>query len=142
VRFIIIYGWFLRRDIMKRFRFISVLLMLVMVFSLSACGEQTIEGDWVLVREVWGDGTVIDKDELDDEGIGEKYHIEGDAVEYTCLVLGKEINLEMELIENSDGTYTFQIGTITFATVTLKGNKFQYTVGEGNDASTMYFERQ
>ena len=129
-------------DIMKRFRFISVLLMLVMVFSLSACGEQTIEGDWVLVREVWGDGTVIDRDELDDEGIGEKYHIEGDAVEYTCLVLGKEINLEMELIENSDGTYTFQIGTITFATVTLKGNKFQYTVGEGNDASTMYFERQ
>ena len=127
---------------MKRFRFISVLLMLVMVFSLSACGGQTIEGDWVLVKEVWGDGTVIDKDELKEEGIGETYHIEGDTVEYTCLVMGKEINLEMKLVENTDGTYVFQIGTIDFATVTFKGNKFHYTVGEGSDASTMYFERQ
>ena len=73
---------------MKRYRFLSILLTFIMLFSLSACGEQTIEGDWVLVREVWGDGT------------------------------------------------------ITFAAVTLKGNKFQYTVGEGDDASTMYFERQ
>lgn len=127
---------------MKRYRFISVLLMLVMVFSLSACGGQTIEGDWVLVREVWGDGTVIDKDELKEEGIGETYHIEGSTVEYKCMVMGKEIGFDMELIENSDGTYTFQLGTLEFAVVTLKGNKFSYTVGEGSDASTMYFERQ
>lgn len=127
---------------MKKFRVLSVLMMLVMVFSLAGCGSQTIEGDWVLVKEVWGDGTVIDKDELKEEGIGETYHIEGEDVKYTCLVMGKEINLNMKLVENSDGTYTFQIGTIDFATVTFKGNKLQYTIGEGNDASTMYFERQ
>ena len=82
------------------------------------------------------------KDELEEEGIGETYHIEGSTVEYKCMVMGKEIGFDMELIENSDGTYTFQIGTLEFAVVTLKGNKFSYTVGEGHDASTMYFERQ
>ena len=127
---------------MKKFRLLSAVLMLVMLFSLAGCGDQTIEGDWVLVKEVWGDGTVIDKDELEEEGIGETYHIEGSTVEYKCMVMGKEIGFDMELIENSDGTYTFQIGTLEFAVVTLKGNKFSYTVGEGHDASTMYFERQ
>ncbi|MBO7356375.1 MAG: hypothetical protein ILP17_11725 [Lachnospiraceae bacterium] len=127
---------------MKKFRLLSAVLMLVMLFSLAGCGDQTIEGDWVLVKEVWGDGTVIDKDELEEEGIGETYHIEGSTVEYKCMVMGKEIGFDMELIENSDGTYTFQLGTLEFAVVTLKGNKFSYTVGEGHDASTMYFERQ
>lgn len=129
-------------EIMKRFRVLSVLLAAVMLLSLAGCGKATIEGDWVLVKETWGDGSVWSKEQLEDEGIAETYHIEGDTVSYTCHVLGQDIKFDMDLVDNGDGTYTFKIGDIVFATATLKKNTFSYTVGEGKDASTMYFERQ
>lgn len=128
---------------MKKVRLAMILVtIIIMSIMITGCGNATIEGDWVLVKEEFEDGEVLNQSELEEQGISEKYHISGDKVDYTCLVLGQEINLEMELIDNGDGTYEFRIGNISFATATLKRNTFTYDIGEGNDAATFTFERQ
>lgn len=116
--------------------------IVIMSVMLSGCGNATIEGDWVLVKEEFADGEIMNQSELEEIGIAETYRISGDQVEYTCLLLGTEINLDMDLVDNGDGTYEFKVGEISFATVTLKRNTFFYVVGEGDDATTFYYERQ
>ena len=128
---------------MKKFRpVLTLILIVIMSIMITGCGNATIEGDWVLVKEEFADGEVLNQSELEEEGIAERYHISGDKVDYTCTVFGKDINLEMELVDNGNGTYEFKIGSISFATATLKRNTFTYVVGEGNNEATFTFERQ
>ena len=127
---------------MRKIRATVLLIMIaITMVMLAGCGKGTIQGDWVLVKEEQPDGTVMNQSQLEDIGVAENYHIEEDVVTYTCHVMGRDISFDLVLMENEDGTYSFMLKEWAFATVTLKGKTFSYTV-EGEDGiSTMYFER-
>ena len=125
------------RKIKTAISFIMIAVMLV----LTGCGKSTIQGDWVLVKEVDADGTVLNQSELKDLGVAESYHIEDDIVSYTCNLMGKDISFDLELVDKGDNTYDFVLKDFVFATVTLKGDTFTYTVEGGEESDTMYFER-
>ena len=120
--------------------FLLILIATAMVM-LAGCGKSTIQGDWVLVKEVDKDGTVLTQSDLEDLGIAESYHIEEDVVTYTCNLMGKDITFDLDLIDNGDNTYDFMLKEWVFATVTLKGDTFTYTVEGEEESDTMYFER-
>jgi len=84
------------------------IMILCLLAFLGGCGEETIEGNWLLVSEIESDGTVLKGEDLKKTG---------------------------------DKSYDFMAGSITFASVTLDGKNFSYTVGEGSDSMTMIFER-
>ncbi len=118
------------------------IMILCLLAFLGGCGEETIEGNWLLVSEIESDGTVLKGEDLEKIGVKETYAISGDSVQYTCYVMGKEIPITMTLKKTGDKSYDFMAGSITFASVTLDGKNFSYTVGEGSDSMTMIFERQ
>ena len=120
--------------------FLLILIATAMVM-LAGCGKSTIQGDWVLVKEVDKDGTVLTQSDLEDLGIAESYHIEEDVVTYTCNLMGKDITFDLDLIDNGDNTYDFMLKEWVFATVTLKGDTFTYTVEGEEESDTMYVER-
>ena len=120
--------------------FLLILIATAMVM-LAGCGKSTIQGDWVLVKEVDKDGTVLTQSDLEDLGIAESYHIEENVVTYTCNLMGKDITFDLDLIDNGDNTYDFMLKEWVFATVTLKGDTFTYTVEGEEESDTMYFER-
>ena len=95
----------------------------------------------MLVKEVDADGTVLNQSELEDLGVAESYHIEEDVVSYTCNLMGKDISFDLELVDKGDNTYDFVLKDLVFASVTLKGDTFTYTVEGGEESDTMYFER-
>ena len=116
-------------------------VVLAIMFALTGCGKETIQGDWQLVKEVDADGTVYTQEDLEDLGIAESYHIEEDVVTYTCNLMGKDITFDLDLIDNGDNTYDFMLKEWVFATVTLRGDTFTYTVEGEEESDTMYFER-
>ncbi|MCR5598655.1 MAG: hypothetical protein K6G19_10810 [Lachnospiraceae bacterium] len=120
---------------------ISFIMIAAAMLVLTGCGKSTIQGDWVLVKEVDADGTVLNQSELKDLGIAESYHIEDDIVSYTCNLMGKDISFDLELVDNGNNTYDFMFKDLVFASVTLKGDTFTYTVEGGEESDTMYFER-
>ena len=113
----------------------------VIMFALTGCGKETIQGDWQLVKEVDADGTVYLQEDLEDLGVAESYHIEEDVVSYTCHVMGQDISFDMDLVETGNNQYQFKLKDMVFATVTLKGDTFTYTVKSEEEVDTMYFER-
>lgn len=113
----------------------------VILFALTGCGKETIQGDWVLVKEVDADGTVYTQEDLEEIGVSEKYHIEEEVVSYTCHVMGQDISFDMDLVETGNNQYQFKLKDMVFATVTLKGDTFTYTVKGEEEVDTMYFER-
>ena len=123
--------------------------LLVVIFvaflMLTGCGEQGIEGKWVLTKEVLSDGTKMNAKDLADEGIAESYEISGDKAVYTCDValIGKPITIEFDVKDLGNNTYNLQMaGGYVFATVTVDHNTMTYVVGEGDSYSKMYFSRQ
>ena len=123
--------------------------LLVVIFvaflMLTGCGEQGIEGKWVLTKEVLSDGTKMNAKDLADEGIAESYEISGDKAVYTCDValIGKPITIEFDVKDLGNNTYDLQMpGGYVFATVTVDHNTMTYVVGEGDSYSKMYFSRQ
>ncbi len=127
---------------MRKIRATVLLFMIaITMVVLAGCGKSTIQGDWVLVKEVDKDGTVLTQSDLEDLGIAESYHIEEDVVTYTCNLMGKDITFDLDLIDNGDNTYDFMLKEWVFATVTLKGDTFTYTVEGEEESDTMYFER-
>ena len=113
----------------------------VIMFVLTGCGKETIQGDWQLVKEVDADGTVYTQEDLEDIGVAESYHIEEDVVSYTCHVMGQDISFDMDLVDIGNNQYQFKLKDMVFATVTLKGDTFTYTVEGEAESDTMYFER-
>ena len=123
--------------------------LLVVIFvaflMLTGCGEQGIEGKWVLTKEVLSDGTKMNAKDLADEGIAESYEISGDKAVYTCdaALIGKPITIEFDVKDLGNNTYDLQMpGGSVFATVTVDHNTMTYVVGEGDSYSKMYFSRQ
>ncbi len=116
-------------------------IVIAAVFALTGCGKETIQGDWVLVKEVDADGTVYTQEDLEDIGVAESYHIEEDVVSYTCHVMGQDISFDMDLVDTGNNQYQFKLKDMVFATVTLKGDTFTYTVKGEEEVDTMYFER-
>ena len=128
---------------MKKIRFLlAAVLMTVVMAALAGCGNKTIDGDWIILKEENADGSVYSREYLEDKGITEEYHIEGETGTYTCHLLGKEISFDITVVDKGNDTYDFMAGDIVFQTVTLKGKTFYYVVGEGNDAQTFVFERK
>ncbi len=113
----------------------------VIMFALTGCGKETIQGDWQLVKEVDADGKVYTQEDLEDIGVAESYHIEEDVVSYTCHVMGQDISFDMDLVDIGNNQYQFKLKDMVFATVTLKGDTFTYTVEGEEESDTMYFER-
>lgn len=113
----------------------------VIMFALTGCGKETIQGDWQLVKEVDADGTVYTQEDLEEIGVAESYHIEEDVVSYTCHVMGQDISFDMDLVDTGNNQYQFKLKDMVFATVTLKGDTFTYTVKGEEEVDTMYFER-
>ena len=52
-------------------------VIFVAFLMLTGCGEQGIEGKWVLTKEELSDGTKMNAKDLADEGIAEKARSEG-----------------------------------------------------------------
>ena len=128
---------------MKRKIFAAVALVLCL-FLFTGCGEIGIQGTWELYEEYESDGTKISRKELDENGVNEKYVIEGDTVHYSCALPGakKDIEFAMTLIDKGDNRYEFKIGDrITYASPEVSGNKLIYYVGEGSDRIKMVFRR-
>jgi len=120
---------------------ISFIMLTAAMLVFTGCGKSTIQGDWVLVKEVDTDGTVLNQSELEDLGVAESYHIEDGVVSYTCNLMGKDISFDLELVDNGDNTYDFVLKDIVFAKATLKSDTFTYTVEGEEESNTMYFER-
>ncbi|MBR6345161.1 MAG: hypothetical protein IKR70_05455 [Lachnospiraceae bacterium] len=116
-------------------------IVIAAVFALTGCGKETIQGDWQLVKEVDADGTVYTQEDLEDMGVAESYHIEEDVVSYTCHVMGQDISFDMDLVDTGNNQYQFKLKDMVFATVTLKGDTFTYTVEGEAESDIMYFER-
>lgn len=123
--------------------------LLVVIFvaflMLTGCGEQGIEGKWVLTKEELSDGTKMSAKDLAEEGIAESYEISGDKAVYTCdaALIGKPITIELDVKDLGNNTYNLQMaGGYVFATVTVDHNTMTYEVGEGDSYSKMYFSRQ
>ena len=124
-----------------------ILILIITVFAalfLTGCGKESIEGEWILVREELSDGSVMKKDDLAKMGISEKYVISGTEVKYTLEMESakKPINISMKLEEKGDNKYTFIAANLDFAEVTLKGDTFSYYTGEGDGRMKMVFERK
>ena len=127
---------------MKKARIIlTVLTAAVMMCLIAGCGKKTLDGDWTLLREENADGSVYTREDLKEMGISEHYHIGDDKAEYTCMLLGKEISFELDVVESGKNVYEFYAGDLLFQTVTLKGDIMTYGVGEGDDAQIFVFER-
>ena len=112
---------------------------------LTGCGEQGIEGKWVLTKEELPDGTKMNTKDLAEEGIAETYEISGDKAVYTldAEALGKPVTIEFDVEDLGNNTYNLLTrGGFVFVTVTVDHNTMTYEVGEGDSYSKMYFSRQ
>ena len=130
---------------MKKRKITLFIAFLAAVIMLTGCGEQGIEGKWVLTKEVLSDGTKMNAKDLADEGIAESYEISGEKAVYTCdaALIGKPITIELDVKDLGNNTYNLQMaGGYVFATVTVDHNTMTYEVGEGDSYSKMYFSRQ
>lgn len=127
---------------LKKIRFIPVImLMAFMMAVLTACGKKSLEGDWIIRSETDTSGTVLTREELEQKGVVETYHIEGDIATYNCTLLGKDITFDLDVVDKGDGNYDFMVNEYVFQSVTLKGDVFTYVAGEGDDAVAFVFER-
>ena len=125
---------------------IAVLCILCLTLFIGCTGSgHGIEGSWILSEEIESNGNKLTQKDLEGMGISEEYVITGNEVNYTCVIpaMQKPINMTFELKEVGKNEYEFNIpGGFNFATVTLKGNKMTYDVGEEGDSTTMIFKRK
>lgn len=126
---------------------LSVLLVLIILsgIALFGCGEtKTIDGEWVLVKKILADGSVVKSKELAKSGMSEVYIISGEDVKYTCVTPGrKDVNIDMKMVKNEDGTYSFYAAeTLLFAVADWDGKQLRYTLGEPEDTITFIFEKK
>ena len=127
---------------MKKIRFLSaVILMAVMMTVLAGCGKKTIDGDWIIRSETDSSGTVLTREELEQKGIVEKYHIEDGKATYNCTLLGNDISFDLDVVDKGNGKYDFMVNEYVFQSVTFSGDVFSYVTGEGKDAVAFVFER-
>ena len=120
-------------------------LIAAMMLAFSGCGEKGMDGRWIKTRIIEKDGTVITGKDI---GPAEIYVIEGDRARYSTSldVNGKDISMELAVVDNQDGTYDFRLivndkpseRLALLEGVKFEGNKMTATV---NDEYTLVFER-
>ena len=120
-------------------------LIAAMMLAFTGCGEKGIDGRWIKTRIIEKDGTVITGKDI---GPAEIYVIEGDRARYSTSldVNGKDISMELAVVDNQDGTYDFRLivndkpseRLALLEGVKFDGNKMTATV---NDEYTLVFER-
>ena len=120
-------------------------LIAAMMLAFSGCGEKGMDGRWIKTQVIEKDGTVITGKDI---GPAEIYMIEGDRAKYSTSldVNGKDISMELAVVDNQDGTYDFRLivndkpseRLALLEGVKFDGNKMTATV---NDEYTLVFER-
>lgn len=120
-------------------------LIAAMMLAFTGCGEKGIDGRWIKTQIIEKDGTVITGKDI---GPAEIYMIEGDRARYSTSldVNGKDISMELAVVDNQDGTYDFRLivndkpseRLALLEGVKFEGNKMTATV---NDEYTLVFER-
>ena len=120
-------------------------LIAAMMLAFSGCGEKGMDGRWIKTQVIEKDGTVITGKDI---GPAEIYMIEGDRARYSTSldVNGKDISMELAVVDNQDGTYDFRLivndkpseRLALLEGVKFDGNKMTATV---NDEYTLVFER-
>ena len=120
-------------------------LIAAMMLAFTGCGEKGMDGRWIKTRIIEKDGTVITGKDI---GPAEIYVIEGDRARYSTSldVNGKDISMELAVVDNQDGTYDFRLivndkpseRLALLEGVKFDGNKMTATV---NDEYTLVFER-
>ncbi len=128
--------------VLKKIRLISVImLMTIMMAVLAGCGRKSLDGDWIIRSETDTGGVVLTREQLEEKGIVETYHIEGETATYNCTLLGNDISFDLNVVDKGDGKYDFMVNDFVFQSVTFKGDIFTYVTGEGDDALAFVFER-
>ena len=120
---------------------LTAVLMTIMMAVLAGCGKKTLDGDWIIRSETDTSGVVMTREELEEKGVVENYHIEGDVATYNCTLLGNDITFDLDVVDKGDGKYDFMVNDFVFQSVTLSGDIFSYVTGEGEDAVAFVFER-
>ena len=120
---------------------LTAVLMTAMMCVLAGCGKKTLDGDWIIRSETDTSGVVMTREELEEKGVVETYHIEGDVATYNCTLLGNDITFDLDVVDKGDGKYDFMVNDFVFQSVTLSGDIFSYVTGEGEDAVAFVFER-
>jgi hypothetical protein len=120
-------------------------LIAAIMLAFTGCGEKGIDGRWIKTRIIEKDGTVITGKDI---GPAEIYMIEGDRAKYSTSldVNGKDVSMELAVVDNQDGTYDFRLivndkpseRLALLEGVKFEGNKMTATV---NDEYTLVFER-
>ena len=120
-------------------------LIVAMMLAFSGCGEKGMDGRWIKTQIIEKDGTVITGKDI---GPAEIYMIEGDRARYSTSldVNGKDISMELAVVDNQDGTYDFRLivndkpseRLALLEGVKFEGNKMTANV---NDEYTLVFER-
>lgn len=120
-------------------------LIAAIMLAFTGCGEEGIDGRWIKTRIIEKDGTVITGKDI---GPAEIYMIEGDRAKYSTSldVNGKDISMELAVVDNQDGTYDFRLivndkpseRLALLEGVKFDGNKMSANV---NDEYTLVFER-
>ena len=120
-------------------------LIVAMMLAFSGCGEKGMDGRWIKTQVIEKDGTVITGKDI---GPAEIYMIEGDRARYSTSldVNGKDISMELAVVDNQDGTYDFRLivndkpseRLALLEGVKFDGNKMTANV---NDEYTLVFER-
>ena len=125
----------------KKYQLITIFFTIALLLTCAGCGKKTIDGDWIIRSETDSSGTVLTREELEQKGIVETYHIEGDTATYNCTLLGNDISFDLDVVDKGNGKYDFMVNEYVFQSVTFSGDVFSYVTGEGKDAVAFVFER-
>ena len=111
---------------MKKKNLLFVLIVLMLVLICAGCVQKGKDGVWVKTQIIEADGTVL---KGEDAGPYEAYTIEGDRAWYSTKekVNGKEVGMELVLVEKENGTYDFRVvvkGKVSERLSLLKDVKF------------------
>ena len=129
-----------------RTKIVICTLIAAMMLAFAGCGKKGMDGKWVKTQIIEKDGTVLTGEDI---GPAEVYTIEGDRAWYaTSLeVNGKDVGMELAIVDNEDGTYDFRLivkDKPSDRLALLKGVKFDgdKMTANMNDEFTFVFERQ
>ena len=131
---------------MRKKILLFVVIALMLVLMCTGCAKKGMDGKWVKTQYIEADGTVY---KGEDAGPAEVYTIEGDRAWYSTSleVNGKEVGMELAIVENEDGTYDFRLmkdgkpseRVSLLTNAEFKGNTMTATL---NDGAQFVFESQ
>lgn len=117
---------------------ITVIYASMMCIILTGCGNTTIDGTWVEVKQVDSDGAVRTAADLPFE---ETFVISGDTATHTVHTKDgsiDDITVSYNVKKISDTQYSLSFGeSYEFAMLTIKGKQFSFRANNGFDEETL-----